>query len=73
VAEKRALFEFSDKFDNGERFSGVIEVLKFGNLKFFLLFIIEEDERNLESTITILDKIEAAKPQMENLILQIIQ
>lgn len=73
IEEKRTLFEFSDKFENGERFSGIIEVLKFGNLDFFLLFIIEEDEKDLESTVTLLDKIEAAKPQMENLILQIIQ
>ncbi|MFX1409165.1 MAG: ADP-ribosylation factor-like protein [Promethearchaeota archaeon] len=73
VAEKRTLLEFSDKFKSGIRFSGIIEVLKFGNLDFFLLFIIEEDQTDLEKTIDILDKIEAAKPQMENLILQIIQ
>ncbi len=73
VAENRILFEFSDKFDNGSRFSGLIEVLKFGNLDFYLLFIVEEDEKDLEKTVTLLDKIESAKPQMENLILQIIQ
>ena len=73
VAENRILFEFSDKFDNGSRFSGLIEVLKFGNLDFYLLFIVEEDEKDLEKTINLLDKIESAKPQMENLILQIIQ
>jgi hypothetical protein len=73
VTQSRTLYEFSDKFESGERFSGVIEVLKFGNLDFYLLFIIEEDEKDLEKTITLLDKIEAAKPQMENLILQIIQ
>ncbi|MHA2006470.1 MAG: ADP-ribosylation factor-like protein [Promethearchaeota archaeon] len=73
IAENRTRFEFSDKFDGGERFSGLIEVLKFGNLDFFLLFIIEEDEKNLEKTVSLLDKIEAARPQMENLILQIIQ
>lgn len=73
VAENRTLLEFSDKFESGERFSGVIEVLHFGNLDFYLLFIIEEDEANLETTVSVLDKIEAAKPQMENLILQIIQ
>ncbi|MFX0105081.1 MAG: ADP-ribosylation factor-like protein [Candidatus Hodarchaeota archaeon] len=73
VAENKTLLEFSDKFESGERFSGVIEVLSFGNLDFYLLFIIEEDETNLEETISVLDKIEAAKPQMENLILQIIQ
>jgi small GTP-binding protein len=72
IAENRTLYEFSDVFDNGEKFSGVIELLKFGNIDFFLLFIIEEDE-DLQKTVTILDKIEAAKPQMENLILQIIQ
>lgn len=72
VSENRTLYEFSDKFENGERFSGIVEVLKFGNLEFFLLFIIEEDE-DLQLTVTILDKIEAAKPQMENLIMQIIQ
>ena len=72
ISENRTLYEFSDKFENGERFSGIVEVLKFGNLDFFLLFIIEEDE-DLQKTVTILDKIEAAKPQMENLILQIIQ
>jgi len=73
VAENKSLLEFSDKFESGERFSGIIEVLKFGKLDFYLLFIVEEDEADLEKTITILDKIEAAKPQMENLILQIIQ
>ena len=73
ITENKKLYEFSDKFENGERFSGVIEVLKFGKLDFYLLFIIEENEKNLGETVTLLDKIEAAKPQMENLILQIIQ
>lgn len=73
IAENRNLFEFSNKFDDGMRFSGVVEVLNFGGLDFYLLFIIEEEEDNLEETINILDKIEAAKPQMENLILQLIQ
>ncbi len=73
VGENRTLFEFSDKFESGERFSGIIEVLHFGNLEFYLLFIVEEDAADLEKTITIIDRIEAAKPQMENLILQIIQ
>ena len=73
VAENKKLYEFSDKFDNGDRFSGVIEVLTFGKLEFFLLFIIEEDKENLEETINLLDKIEAAKPEMENLIFQLIQ
>ena len=73
VSENRNLLEFSDKFDSGEKFSGVIEVLKFGNLDFYLLFIVEEDKIDLEKTVSVLDKIEAAKPQMENLILQIIQ
>jgi hypothetical protein len=72
VGEDRNLLEFSDIFESGERFSGIIEVLQFGNLDFYLLFIIEEDE-DLQKTVSILDKIEAAKPQMENLILQIIQ
>jgi hypothetical protein len=72
VGENRNLLEFSDVFESGERFSGIIEVLQFGNLDFYLLFIIEEDE-DLQKTVSILDKIEAAKPQMENLILQIIQ
>ncbi|MFX1304072.1 MAG: ADP-ribosylation factor-like protein [Promethearchaeota archaeon] len=73
VGENRTLFEFSDKFESGERFSGIIEVLHFGNLEFYLLFIVEEYAADLEKTITIIDRIEAAKPQMENLILQIIQ
>ncbi len=73
INENRNLFEFSDKFDDGSRFSGVIEVLRFGKFDFYLLFIIEEDETDLEKTVKLLDKIEAAKPQMENLILQIIQ
>ncbi|KKK45486.1 MAG: hypothetical protein Lokiarch_09660 [Candidatus Lokiarchaeum sp. GC14_75] len=73
AAENRTLFEFSDKFENGERFSGVIEVLKFGYLDFYLLFIVEEDPEDLGKTVSLLDKIEAAKPQMENLIMQIIQ
>ena len=73
INENRSLLEFSDKFENGDRYSGIVEVLKFGNLDFYLLFIIEEDEVNLQETIQLLDRIEAAKPQMENLILQIIQ
>jgi len=73
IAENRKLYEFSDKFDDGTRFSGVVEVLKFGTLEFYLLFIVEEDEKDLAKTIELLDKIESAKPQMENLIYQIIQ
>ena len=73
INENRSLLEFSDKFENGDRYSGIVEVLKFGNLDFYLLFIIEEDEVNLQETIQLLDRIEAAKPQMENLVLQIIQ
>ncbi|MFX1394194.1 MAG: ADP-ribosylation factor-like protein [Promethearchaeota archaeon] len=72
IAENRDRYEFSDLFETGERFSGVVEVLNFGGLDFYLLFIIEEHEDDLEKTINILDKIEAAKPQMENLILQLI-
>ena len=73
VNENRLLYEFSDHFADGTRFSGVVEVLKFGTLEFYLLFIIEEDEKDLGKTIELLDKIESAKPQMENLIFQIIQ
>ena len=73
VAENRTLLEFSDKFESGERFSGIIEVLQFGNLDFYLLFIVEEDKADLEKTISLIDRIESAKPQMKNLILQIIQ
>jgi GTPase SAR1 family protein len=73
ISENKKIYEFSDIFENGQRFSGLIEVLEFGKLDFYLLFIIEENEKNLEETVTLLDKIEAAKPQMENLILQIIQ
>ncbi|TFF88826.1 MAG: hypothetical protein EU549_02295 [Promethearchaeota archaeon] len=73
VAQDKALYEFSDKFEDGRRFSGLIEVLRFSNLDFYLLFIIEEDEEDLSKTVNLLDKIEAAKPEMENIILQIIQ
>ncbi len=73
VAQNRSLYEFSDRFENGGRFSGVVQSLKFGSLEFYLMFIIEEDETDLEKTVTILDKIEAAKPQIQNIILQIIQ
>ena len=73
LAENRNIYEFSDKFDNGKRFSGLIEVLDFDGIDFYLLFIVEEDEKDLEKTVTLLDKIEAAKPEMENLILQLIQ
>ncbi|TFG26937.1 MAG: hypothetical protein EU532_08640 [Promethearchaeota archaeon] len=73
LAENRDIYEFSDKFEDGKRFSGLIEVLDFGGIDFYLLFIVEEDEKDLEKTVTILDKIEAAKPEMENLILQLIQ
>jgi len=73
VAENRTLLEFSDKFENGNRYSGVVEILKFGNLDFYLLFIIEEDEEDLEKTVEVLNKLESAKSQMETLILQLIQ
>ena len=73
VAENRTLLEFSDKFDDGNRYSGVVEILKFGNLDFYLLFIIEEDEEDLEKTVEVLNKLESAKAQMETLILQLIQ
>jgi len=73
LSENRTLYEFSDKYENGERYSGLVEVLKFGNLEFYLLFVVEEDLENLEKTVEILNKIESAKPQMENIIFQIIQ
>jgi GTPase SAR1 family protein len=73
MTENRTLIEFSDKFDDGDRYSGVVEVLNFSNLDFYLLFIVEENLDDLEETVEILDKIEAAKPEMENLILQLIQ
>jgi GTPase SAR1 family protein len=73
IADNKDLYEFSDKFEDGTRFSGIIEVLKFGKFEFYLLFIIEEDKEDLEKTISILDKIESAKPEMENLIFQLIQ
>ncbi len=73
ISENKSLFEFSDKMEDDSRFSGVVEVMKFGNLDFYLLFIVEEEKEQLEKTIDLLDKIEAAKPEMENLILQIIQ
>ena len=73
IAENRTLFEFSDKFENGNRYSGLVETLKFGNLDFYLLFIIEENEENLEKTVDVLNKLESAKTQMKTLILQLIQ
>jgi hypothetical protein len=73
MAENKKLYEFSDKFDNGERYSGLIEVLSYGELEFYLLFVIEEDPENLGQTVEILNKIESARPQMENIIFQIIQ
>lgn len=73
MSENRTMLEFSDKFENGYRYSGLVEVLRFGRLDFYLLFIIEEDNEDLEKTVEVLNKIEAAKPQMENIILQIIQ
>ena len=73
VAENRTLLEFSDKFENGSRYSGLVETLKFGNLDFYLLFIIEENEEDLEKTVEVLNKLESAKAQMEVLILQLIQ
>ena len=33
ISENRQLFEFADQFDTGKRFSGIVEVLKFGNLE----------------------------------------
>jgi GTPase SAR1 family protein len=73
IAENRTLLEFSDKFENGSRYSGLVETLKFGNLDFYLLFIIEENEEDLEKTVEVLNKLESAKAQMETLILQLIQ
>jgi GTPase SAR1 family protein len=73
IAENRTLLEFSDKFENGSRYSGLVETLKFGNLDFYLLFIIEENEEDLEKTVDVLNKLESAKAQMETLILQLIQ
>jgi len=73
IAENRTLLEFSDKFEDGSRYSGLVETLKFGNLDFYLLFIIEEDEEDLEKTVEVLNKLESAKAQMETLILQLIQ
>ncbi len=73
IAENRTLLEFSDKFEDGSRYSGLVEILKFGNLDFYLLFIIEEDEEDLEKTVEVLNKLESAKAQLETLILQLIQ
>jgi len=73
IAENRTLLEFSDKFEDGSRYSGLVEILKFGNLDFYLLFIIGEDEEDLEKTVEVLNKLESAKAQMETLILQLIQ
>ena len=73
IAENRTLLEFSDKFEDGSRYSGLVEILKFGNLDFYLLFIIEEDEEDLGKTVEVLNKLESAKAQMETLILQLIQ
>ena len=73
IAENRTLLEFSDKFEDGSRYSGLVEILKFGNLDFYLLFIIEENEEDLEKTVDVLNKLESAKAQMETLILQLIQ
>ncbi|MFO7798108.1 MAG: ADP-ribosylation factor-like protein [Promethearchaeati archaeon] len=73
ISENKTMYEFSDKFEDGRRFSGVVEVLTFGNLDFYLLIIIEENKEDLGQTVEVLNKIEAAKPEMENIIYQIIQ
>jgi hypothetical protein len=73
LVENRKRLEFSDKFEDGSRYSGLVETLKFGNLDFYLLFIIEEDEEDLEKTVEVLNKLESAKDQMESIILQLIQ
>lgn len=73
ISENKIMYEFSDKFEDGRRFSGVVEVLTFGNLDFYLLIIVEENEEDLGQTVEVLNKIEAAKPEMENIIYQIIQ
>jgi hypothetical protein len=73
MEQNKKLYEFADRFENGDRFSGVVEVLNYDGFDFYLLFIIEENQKKLEDTINLLDKIEAARDQMENLILQIIQ
>ncbi len=73
TSESRFPYEFSDVFSNGRRFSGVIQELSFGALRFYLLFIILEDEEDLGKTINILDEIEAAQPKIEAVLSQIIQ
>lgn len=73
ISENRTLYEFSDKFEDGARFSGIVEVLSFSNIDFYLLFIVEENEVDIGQTVELMDKIEAAKPEISNLILQIIQ
>ena len=73
ISENRTLYEFSDKFEDGARFSGIVEVLAFSGIDFYLLFIVEENEDDLGLTVELMDKIEAAKPEISNLILQIIQ
>ncbi len=73
IAENRTRLEFSDKFEDGSRYSGLVEVLKFGSLDFYLLFIIEEEEENLGKTVDLLNKLESAKTQIQAIILQLIQ
>ncbi|MFO8018917.1 MAG: ADP-ribosylation factor-like protein [Promethearchaeia archaeon] len=73
MEQNKKIYEFADQFENGERFSGVVEVLTYDGFDFYLLFIIEENQKNLKDTINLLDKIEAAREQIENLILQVIQ
>lgn len=73
TTESKFPYEFSDMFQNGQRYSGVIEELRFGELKFYLLFILLENEENLEQTINILDEIEAAQTKVESILSQIIQ
>jgi hypothetical protein len=73
LEENKKRLEFSDKFEDGSRYSGLVETLKFGNLDFYLLFIIEEDEEDLQKTVETLNKLESAKDQMESIILELIQ
>ncbi len=68
--EDRAKFRFSDAFKNGTPFSGVIEIIRIGQLHFYLLIITEGEFPQVEQKLK--NKIENARPKIEEIISKII-
>jgi len=63
-------FIFSDKFENNQPFSGILEIIRIGGLDFYLLFIVEDDKAKEKDYF--LDTINFIKPQIEEVFQKII-